>query len=103
MKELTVKEISDLLGYEVKIVKESVTNVPRYVHVGQVYFVNNNKYMVAAIGDEKTGLTSVGAFAGCYPNSILNGLATYEEIRSVLVSKNAKYLGEFNDVFKPVV
>ena len=103
MKELTVKEISDLLGYEVKIVKEPVTNVPQYVNVGQVYLINNSKYMVAAIGDKEMGLISVGSFAGCYSSNILNGPATYEAMRKILISKNAKYLGTFNDVFKPVV
>jgi len=64
MKELTVKEISDLLGYEVKIVKEPVTNVPRRVWVEQVYLIDGDKYMVVAIGDENMGITSVGTQCG---------------------------------------
>jgi len=55
--------------------------------------------MVATFGDE-TGLTCVDTYAGCYTSIVLTGTQSKEELRKALVRNNAKYLGQFNEVFK---
>ena len=100
VKELTVKEISKALGYEVKVVKEQPLNIPKDVFVGQVYEINGNKYMVAALGGTEVGLTSVGDCAGCWSSSLIEGPVSYDEIRTRLIELRAKFLGTFGFVFR---
>lgn len=101
VKELTVAEISEALGYEVKVVKEQPHKIPKDIYVGQVYQVNADKYMVAAIGSKKgVGLTSVGGFAGCWSSNLIDGPVDYSEIRTRLVELRAKFLGTFGYVFR---
>ena len=102
VKELTVAEISEALGYEVKVVKEQPLNIPRAVYVGQVYKIQNDKWLVAAIGDHAgMGLTSVGTDnPGCWSSRLILKPITSDELKTKLIEWKAKYLGEFNDIFK---
>lgn len=74
-------------------------NIPKTILVGQVYKTQSGTHMIAALGENTIGLTSVGCFPGCYTSVILIGSHTKEEIREVLVNKKAVYLGHFFDVF----
>lgn len=100
VKELTVAEISKALGYEVKVVKEQPLNIPRGVYVGQVYEIDGDKYMVAALGRKGTGLTSVGGCAGCWSSHLIDGPIDKDKIRTRLIELRAKYLGTFDFVFR---
>lgn len=101
VKELTVAEISKALGYEIKVVKEQPHNIPKGTYVGQVYEVNGDRYMVAALGDKGVGLTSVGGCAGCWSSNIIDGPVSKDEIRARLIELRAKFLGTFGFVFGP--
>lgn len=100
VKELTVAEISEALGYEVKVVKEQPHNIPKHVYVGQVYEANGDKCMIAAIGEKAIGLTLVSGCAGCWSSALVDGPVSKDEIRTRLIELCAKYLGEFGNVFR---
>jgi hypothetical protein len=80
--------------------KELLSNMPKWIMVGQIFELDKSKYMVAAIGSKGCGLTCVGSCAGCYSSLLLNGVMEKGNLRKLLVKKNAKYLGKFNEVFE---
>lgn len=80
-------------------------NIPNSICVGQIYQINDSKYMVAVLGyttGYKRGLTCVGGSSGCYSSSVLDGYIKDTELRALLIREDAKYLGMFRDVFKTV-
>jgi len=102
MKEMTVKQICEELGYEVKIVKEPEHNIPGYMCAGQIYKINGDKYMVASLGCG-SGLIVVSDFLpGYFSSSVLCGTFSPKKLRNKLIELNAKYLGYFNEVFKTI-
>ncbi len=100
----------DLKGVEFELSKQTIEaikskGIPEYVCVGQIYKINDSKYMIAAIEDseENKGLTVVeGGWSGCFTSDILSGGLNYFKLRKLLINKNAKFLGGFNEVFKEI-
>lgn len=104
-------------GHKVELSKETTEKlkeellhsicIPKYISVGQIYKINREKYMVASTGcGSRTtkGLTNVGScYSGCYSSSILTGKVSGNELRKLLISLNAKYLGLFNEVFRTII
>ena len=95
----------ELKGVEFEISEETVTSikekrVPKHVRVGQVYHVEGDKRMVAALDCNGVGLTSVGKWSGCYSSITYKGITTNVKMRQILVEKSARYLGDFGDVFE---
>ena len=83
-----------------RLKKELLSNIPNIVRVGQVYKTKAYKYIVASLGDGK-GLTIVGGIcSGCFSSDVLTGTRSGEELREILVRRNAEYLGDFDEVFK---
>jgi hypothetical protein len=96
----------ELEGVEFEVSEKTIENIkrensiPRHVNVGQIYQIYSLKYMVASLGGD-SGLTVVdGSFSGCYSSSILTGSLSDVNLRSKLIGLKARYLGDFNDVFK---
>ncbi len=94
----------ELKGVEFEISEETVASiketVPKHVRVGQVYHVEGDKRMVAALDGSGVGLTSVGKWSGCYSSITYKGTTTNVKMRQILVEKGARYLGDFGDVFE---
>ena len=97
-------------GKEVKLSKETTErlkkellhNIPRSICVGQIFGCYGENYMVASLGSDssKVGLTNVGgSYSGCYNTELLTGVRSREEVRQLLIDKDAEYLGYFNEVF----
>ncbi len=99
----------ELKGVEFEISEETVASikekqrVPVKIQVGQIYQTKHDgKYMVASLGAGcgNVGLTSVGAYPGCFSSCLLSGTLSYSKLRQLLIEKNAQFIGVFDTVFK---
>jgi len=87
---------------------ERINNIPKTIFVGQVYKIENSKYMIVCIGGgqkigDNKGLTAVGGYdCGCWNSGILDGPVAQDLFRQKLIDLEAKYLGMFNEIFKEI-
>ena len=110
---MQVRKDKELLEEEEKRIKREIVykRIPS-INVGQVYkfpYSGDTRSLVMVACLEGTVLSGVGLtllgdinHAGCYNHNVLRGTISKQDMRELLVKKNAEYLGTFQEVYKRI-
>ena len=94
----TPQEIAEILT---KLNHIKSNNIPGLVEVGQVYKIEKYRFLICSIRGEFAATIIDIYNAGCHSSIVGDIVASNRtELRELLVSKNAQYLGKFSDLFE---
>lgn len=94
----TPQEIAEILT---KLNHIKSNNIPGLVEVGQVYKIEKYRFLICSTHGEFAATIIGIRDAGRYSTDVGNLVATNNtELRELLVSRNAQYLGKFSDLFE---
>ncbi len=94
----TPQEIAEILT---KLNRIKSNNIPKHVKVGQVYKIEEYRFLICSTHGEFAATIIDICDAGCYSSIVGDIVASnHTELRELLVSKNAQYLGTFSDLFE---
>jgi hypothetical protein len=94
----TTQEIAEILT---KLNHIKSNNIPKHVEVGQVYKIEEYRFLICSTHGEFAATIIDICDAGCHSSIVGDIVASNcTELRELLVSKNAQYLGKFSDLFE---
>jgi len=98
-KDGTVIKISEETENEIR--KAFGHNIPEEVKFGDVFCLDDHRYMLCAVGSSCFGFTGLNNSCGCWNSAKLGGpYNNRPEMRRVLIERGAKYMGNFEEIYK---